>query len=398
MGRIDDQQHVEQVDIALGILLAGQYPVLLQVVRADLADKPAVAVVPEITAPRPDGRAPRSNRVRRRRSDLVDIDSIHPDRVLQAVHQPDDLPVPNIRRGAGHRIEDFRRGVNLGIERTVGFTARRVVTAVALIAVGRRIPEPAVDIGRHTRPQKLGVTHHPCKTLLCGQVIGIVGIVGVMMPEIPVHTQPLPEIPGGTPDGIVRLVGHMLGTHPRVGIVTPLRDIARGERLAAPFGREGKRTVPPDNGIFPTLRRETRDRDPRQAERPVRDPSGRSGNGIAQCNRRRRTLRRIGLSAAAAVFRPVIEGTLGIVYHEELHQAEAATGNGFERSDVERLLDAPASVVMILPSSGRSITTFGEFQTVTSHPAGRSASMFHCSSSPPSGSVTYIRTGYFTGE
>ena len=58
------------------------------------------------------------------------------------------------------------------------------------------------------------------------------------------------------------------------------------------------------------------DRDPRQAERPVRDPSGRGGDGIADRNRRRRTLRRIGLSAAAAVFRPVLESTLGIVYHE----------------------------------------------------------------------------------
>ena len=192
-----------------------------------------------------------------------------------------------------------------------------------------------------------------------------------MMPEIPVHTQPLPEIPGGTPDGIVRLVGHMLGTHPRVGIVTPLRDIARGERLTTPLGREGKRTVPPDNGIFPTLRRETRDRDPRQAERPVRDPSGRGGDGIAERNRRRRTLRRIGLSAAAAVFRPVIERTLGIVYHEELHGGGMRRVTGFERSDVERLLDAPAFGGDDPAVFGAFDHDIGEFQIRDQPPGGQ---------------------------
>ena len=191
-----------------------------------------------------------------------------------------------------------------------------------------------------------------------------------MMPKIPVHPQPLPEIPGGTPDSIVRLVGHMLGTHPRVGIVTPLRDIARGERLTTPLGREGKRTVPPDNGIFPTLRRETRDRDPRQAERPVRDPSGRGGDGIAERNRRRRTLRRIGLSAAAAVFRPVIERTLGIVYHEELHGGGMRRVTGFERGDVERLLDAPAFGGDDPAVFGAFDHDIGEFQIRDQPPGG----------------------------
>ena len=217
------------------------------------------------------------------------------------------------------------------------------------------------------RPEALGRADHLGEARLRREVVGVVGVVGVVVPVVPVDAQPLAEECGGAADGVQRVVGHVAGADPGVGVVAPLRDVARGERLAAPFGRVGEGAVPAHHGVLPALRSEACDRLPRQAERALVDPSGRGGDGVAEDHFVARALRRVGLAAAPAVLRAVVEGPFEVVYDDELHGRGVRRVARLEGGDVERFLYAPALRGQHLAVGGAVDRYAGKFE-VGHHP------------------------------
>ena len=250
--------------------------------------------------------------------------------------------MPDGGRRACHRIENLRGGINFGIERSVGLAARSIVTAVALIAVRRGVPETAVDVRRDPGPRLLNGADHPGKALFGRQVVGIVRIVGMVVPEVPVYTQSIAEVFGGAFDRIERIVADVFSAHPCVGVIAPLRNVTCRERFAAPLGRKGERTIPPDDGVLPTFGGKAHDRSPGQAERSVFDPAGRSRNRVIEDDRFVRTLHRVGLAAAPAVLCAVVKGSVAVVHQHELHSRSMRGIASLESGNVERFFDTPA--------------------------------------------------------
>jgi hypothetical protein len=123
VGSIDCQKDVEARDIAFGVLFREYDIARAKVIAAQIIHHVAVGVIPEFAPP--DGVTVIGSiaRIRGGSGYLVDIEAVSAEFVLDAVGQLHDHIVPYRRRGTGDRVGDYRGGIDLCVEISVGSAA-----------------------------------------------------------------------------------------------------------------------------------------------------------------------------------------------------------------------------------------------------------------------------------
>lgn len=192
-------------------------------------------------------------RLRRRGGYLVDIHAVGMQFLLYAVNKTGYYAAPQSGSRTSDGIQHLGSGINFGIQRSVRLAARSRSPAECLVAVGIRVPQTAVDIRHRVASPRLHSGNQLVETGLRREIIGIMRVVRIVVPIVPMYEQPFAVEVDRLMHGIDSLLAYALDTNPRIGVEKPLRNAALSQRLITPFGLESERTIPSYSSVTPSL-------------------------------------------------------------------------------------------------------------------------------------------------
>ena len=173
-------------------------------------------------------------RIRRSGRYLVNVQAVGAEVLLDAVGELKDNTAPYRRRRTRNRVRHHRRRVCLRVEVAVGTAAGSVTAVAGLVAVGGRIPQAPVDIGHHLAIARAHLSYDGGKLGFGRQIVGIMGVIGMVVPEIPVKGYALAIIVDGAVYGRDSGVAEVFGAHPQVFFHHPFGDVALGDIFSCP--------------------------------------------------------------------------------------------------------------------------------------------------------------------